>query len=236
MKKQILWAIKTLANKAGYDIKYYHPYYDVLLKNYGIRTAIDIGANDGQFAADIHRRLPEAKIYSFEPLKDSYTVLCKNMSEVKDFKAFNVALGDVSGKMEINRSSFSPSSSLLSMSGLHKTLYPKSAQNVKEEIAVKRLDDMANEIKIEGPLLVKMDVQGYEDKVIEGGKQMLQKAIIVIAETSFVSLYEKQPLFADIHALMKSLGFSYRGNTEKHWNKNTGEPMYENAVFIKDAQ
>jgi FkbM family methyltransferase len=234
MKKQIMWAIKRAANRAGYDIKYYHPYYDALLKNYGIKTVIDIGANDGQFATDLHRRAPEAKIYSFEPLQDAFRSLCKNMSDVKNFTAFNFALGDASGKTEINRSSFSPSSSLLSMSSLHKKLYPKSAGSVKEQITVKRLDDMNNEIKIVGGLLIKMDVQGYEGKVIDGGKQMLKKAEVVIAETSFVSLYENQPLFADIHDLMKSLGFSYRGNTEKHWNNATGEPMYENSVFIKE--
>jgi FkbM family methyltransferase len=233
MKNKIFMAVKKLANRAGYDIKYYHPYYEALLKNQDIKTVLDIGANTGQFARDIHNRLPKAQIYSFEPLKDGFDLLMKNMADVADFKAFNVALGETTGKMQINRSAFSPSSSMLKMAELHKKLYPKSAESAKEEITVKRLDDMAEEFHIKKPLLIKVDVQGYEDKVIAGGKNIFGQASVVVIETSFVKLYEGQPLFGDIHDQLRALGFSYHGNKEQHWNEKTGEPIYEDSIFVK---
>lgn len=233
IKQKILLSIKRVANYAGYDIKIYHPNYTNLIKKYQFRTVFDIGANNGQFAKDIHEKLPEARIYSFEPLKDCYDDLVKNMRGVKNFTAFNFALGATNGVQEIYRSSFSPSSSLRPMETLHKELYPKSAKETIEKIHIKQLDDILNEIKIEKPLLIKIDVQGYEDKVIEGASNALSFATMVLSETSFEPLYQGQPLFGEIHDQLKKLGFAYRGSREQHWNKKTGELLYEDSIFLK---
>jgi hypothetical protein len=56
-----------------------------------------------------------------------------------------------------------------------------------------------------------MDVQGFEDRVIAGGLRTLERASVLWVETSFVELYEGQPLFADIHDRLRDLGFEYRG-------------------------
>ena len=45
------------------------------LNTYGIRTVFDLGANAGQFATRVHNWIPNATIYSFEPLKDVYAQL-----------------------------------------------------------------------------------------------------------------------------------------------------------------
>jgi hypothetical protein len=75
--------------------------------------------------------------------------------------------------------------------------------------------------------------KGFEDKVINGGRKTIGKAAVVIVETSFVPLYEKQPLFADIHDLMKNLGFSYYGDAARHYSKDTNKLIYEDSIFIK---
>jgi FkbM family methyltransferase len=70
-----------------------------------IQTVLDVGANTGQFAtAAIHEILPEATIYSFEPLRECYDLLVKNMSYVSKFRAFNFALGSEDTHMGMHRS------------------------------------------------------------------------------------------------------------------------------------
>jgi hypothetical protein len=59
------------------------------IRNLDIKTVIDVGANTGQFAAEIHAILPKAAIYSFEPLRECYDFLVDNMSHVPKFQAFN---------------------------------------------------------------------------------------------------------------------------------------------------
>lgn len=98
----------------------------VWLRNQNIGTILDIGANTGQFCQMIHEVLPEAMIYSFEPLRDCYEQLVANMKDVPNFKAFNFALGYEDSETEIHRSEFSPSSSLLPMGKLHREAFPQT--------------------------------------------------------------------------------------------------------------
>ena len=88
----------------------------------------------------------------------------------------------------IYRNQFSPSSSILEMEELHKEIFPFTREMVKKKIVIKRLDDVIKEfsLTIEGNMLVKIDVQGYEDKVILGGRNTISKAVAIITEVSYV--------------------------------------------------
>ncbi|OGG45294.1 hypothetical protein A2673_00080 [Candidatus Kaiserbacteria bacterium RIFCSPHIGHO2_01_FULL_50_13] len=225
--------IKKILRSFGYDIRRYHSLYDTVLKHREIQTVLDIGANDGHWSAEIRTLLPHAHIHAFEPLKDCFERANRRFASDPHFKSFNIALGDSDGYTEIERSSFHPSSSLRAMAKLHKELYPKSAGVTREKIRVRRLDAVATECVLAPDILIKMDVQGFEDKVIEGGRETFKKAAIVIAEVAFVRLYENQPLFGDIHNLMRGLGFAYHGNCAEHFSSKTGERIYEDAVFVR---
>lgn len=227
--------IRKPLNLIGLDIKKYKQKTDPLkwLGKYDIKTILDIGAHTGQFAKEIRGKLPQAKIYSFEPLKDCYQKLVQNMSLDKNFNAYNFALGDKESKQEINRSLSSPSSSLLPMGNLHEEMYPHTKGGSKEEIEVKRLDDVFKNYKLEKEILVKIDVQGYEDKVIDGGINIISQAKIALLEVSFQELYKGQALFDKIYDIMKKLGFRYQGRIQQRINPKTGEVLYEDSIFIK---
>ncbi|HEX8336357.1 MAG TPA: FkbM family methyltransferase [Pyrinomonadaceae bacterium] len=201
------------------------------LKRLPVRTVLDIGANDGDFAAEIRELLPEARIYSFEPLPDAHAALVARMRGDGRFRAFNFALGAVDSRARINRSSFSPSSSLLPMLDLHTQAWPHTAGGAAEEVEVRRLD--AQQLDAEPELLVKMDVQGFEDKVIEGGRETLGRAAYVVTEVSFARLYEGQPLFEDIYRLLSGMGFAYRGSLWQLPDPRDGRPLQADAVFVR---
>lgn len=227
--------IKKQMRRFGYDIRKYHPLFETLIKKYKITTILDIGANQGQFALKIHEELPEAYIYSFEPLKDCYDILVQNLEKKQiKFKAFNFALGDVNGETKIQLNNFSPSSSILHITNAHKKLYPKSKETNERTIIVKRLDDVANELRLTDNILIKIDVQGFEDRVIKGGTQVISRAKIVLIENSFIPLYENQALFDDIHKLLTNLGFSYYSHGDQHWNEKTNELVYEDSIYIRN--
>ncbi len=226
--------IKNVLRRFGYDVVKYHSFWDDIAKPRGFKTILDIGANDGSFARTMRSRFPNAEIISFEPLHDTYDLLVQHMHNDKQFQAYNLALGETAGESVIHRSASDPSSSLLPMAALHKKLYPRSADYTDETIQVKRLDDVMKTTTLEKPILVKIDVQGFEGSVIKGGPETLRQADIILVENSFTTLYEGQPLFADIHTLLNELGFSYRGRSETHYNPTTGEPIYEDSVFIAE--
>jgi FkbM family methyltransferase len=230
----MLMRIKRLLRRFGYDIRYYYPLWETEVLSRGIGTVLDIGANTGEFSKEVFAHLPAARVYAFEPLPDCFETLRRALADTKNFEAFNVALGDVAGETQMRRSSFHPSSSLLPMAKLHKELYPKTAQETAQKITVARLDDFLPTLTIEGNLMIKIDVQGFEDKVVLGGEETFKKATLVLIETSFKELYEGQPLFGDIHDRLRALGFSYRGAASEHRSRADKTLLYQDSLFVRE--
>ena len=203
------------------------------LRSIGVKTILDIGANTGQFASSIHQIFPDATIYSFEPLQDCYEQLVANFSNVPRFKAFNLALGDIPGEVEMYRNEYSVSSSLLAMKELHKESFPFTRDEQVQKVNVARLDDLANDLELHRPMLIKLDVQGFEDKVISEGINTISKADIIIIELSVEHLYENQPLFDSIYRKLFDLGFQYKGNYDQLHNPNNGAVLQMDGIFVK---
>ncbi len=204
-----------------------------LLQHYDVRTVLDIGANEGQFAELIRVLCPCAQVYSFEPLPDVHAILQRRFADDPSVVAVNCGLSDQSGRVLMNRSAFTPSSSLLPMADLHRKEFPHTAQQTTVEVEIQRLDDwMAADGPESAPgLLVKLDTQGHEEAVIAGGEQTLRKARLAVVEVSFFELYEGQPLFADIYRQLSALGFVYRGSLEQTYSRQQDRILFADALF-----
>ena len=104
---------------------------------------------------------------------------------------------------------------------------------------MRRLDDIADEIALGGNLFIKVDVQGFERNVIAGGRSTFERACIVMIETSFLSLYEGQLLFDDIYAVMRSMGFEFRGNLQQMLHAADGRVVQADSIFdspLRDSE
>ncbi len=203
-----------------------------LLQHRRFVSVLDIGANEGQFATLARRLWPQAQIHSFEPLPKVHAVLQQTLNGLGNAHAHALALSHRAGKTVMHASAFSPSSSLLPMADLHRSEWPQSVEQTAVEVTMARLDDWARAQQIAaGPQLIKIDVQGHEKAVIDGGQQTLRCADVVALEVSFYVLYEKQPLFAEIFRAMSELGFVYRGNIEQFRSKDGRRVLYADAVF-----
>lgn len=71
-------------------------------------------------------------------------------------------------------------------------------------VATRRLDDIPEVGAID---YVKIDVQGGELKVFEGGVKTLASTLVIHTEVEFVAMYEKAPLFADVDRFLRAQGF-----------------------------
>ena len=203
------------------------------LRGYNFATVLDVGANIGQFALAAHEVWPEARIYSFEPLPDCYEQMLVRLERVKAFAGFNVGLGGERGSLTFERSSFSPSSSFRKMASTHKTEFPFTRECERVSVKVERLDDVAAGLKLENPILLKIDVQGFEDQVLRGGEAMLRRVEMIVVESSFEVLYEGQPLFDDIYRGLTERGFIYKGALDQSLSPNDGRPLQADSIFVK---
>ena len=203
------------------------------LQKMNIKTVLDIGANTGQSAQSFHNIFPDSFIYSFEPLNDCFSQLNFNMKNVKNFKSFKIALGDKKGLQNIYKNDFTPSSSLLQMSDLHKNTYPFTSHETIETIEVDTLDNIVEKFDLKTNILLKIDVQGYEDKVLIGSIDTLKRVKVIIIEATFQELYKGQPLFSDIYDFLHKNGYIFAGIFgDEMKNPNDGTPLQADCVFI----
>jgi len=203
------------------------------LQDKDIQSILDIGANTGQFAQKARWLFPDAKIYSFEPILSVYEKLKENFVGDVNFEAYNTALGEEEGLVTFFQNEFSDSSSLLKMKNIHKENFPFTQNESKINVNITTLDKILHDKQIGHPYLVKIDVQGFEEKVINGGKSIVENADYIITEVSYVELYEGQPLFDVIYAKLTGMGFQYIGNFEQLLSPKNNEILQADAIFKK---
>jgi FkbM family methyltransferase len=203
--------------------------------DFNFSTIIDIGSNLGQFALMLNAIFPNAYLYCFEPIPDCFEKLLKNTSKVKNLKAFNIGLGDKNEILDFNFNDFSASSSFLEMSNLHTYNFPFTKNSQTISVPVERLDSFVQNLDLKPPLLIKVDVQGFEQQVILGGIETFKKAKFLIIETSFSPLYEKQSLFDDIYAQLHALGFRYHGSLHQMISEKDGVILQADSLFVKGS-
>lgn len=215
------------------DLKGYHYLKNLWLRQLSPRTVIDVGANTGQFSKQIRMLLPHSVIYAFEPLPDCFEAFQAAFAKDELVTAFNVGLAESVGELVFERNEFSPSSSFLKIAQAHTGAFPHTLRTSKEVVRVDRLDHVANSLVLASPLLLKINAQGYEDKILYGGEETARMADTILVETSFVELYEQQPLFDDIYLLLKRWGFAYQGSFDQLRDPRTGRTLQEDSVFVK---
>ena len=204
------------------------------LQCYEPNTILDIGANDGLSARIFRELMPQVKILSFEPLFSCFQQVDRDLRRNPPGQAFHFALGDTNEESVIQRNVFTPSSSFLPLDSVHEQSFPQSVDTVPEAVQIKRLDDVCESLGIIPPFVVKIDVQGFEDKVLKGGEKTFRRASAIVIELSSVSLFKGQPLFDDVHQQLRDLGFFFRGVVDQMQSPVDGrilqfDALYENA-------
>lgn len=182
--------------------------HDVALGRLVFGTVIDVGANKGQFAAYAARRWPKAQIACFEPLPTPRARLrailewyARGRSRV-----YEAACGAAAGEATMHVATREDSSSLLPLAERQKTMFGMDEAALLT-VPVRRLDEQLDGSALTRPILLKIDVQGFEHEVLEGAANLLPYVDKVYVEASFVELYEGQRQAADVETLLRAAGF-----------------------------
>lgn len=141
---------------------------------------LDIGANIGNHSLFYAKSKLVRKVYSFEPIKDIYRILKVNVVINKleeKIETFNLGLSNEEGKASI--------------SNYDKTNLGSTSivSNNKGNIIISKLDNIQNSFnKID---FIKIDVEGHEDKVLLGMKQIFIRFNPIIQIEIFSENYDK---------------------------------------------
>ncbi|MEP3266518.1 MAG: FkbM family methyltransferase [Hyphomicrobiales bacterium] len=201
-----------------------------------IGTIIDVGANRGQFAQQFSKIFPKAEIHSFEPLPKPYQALQQwAESQGDQISTYNFALGDSSQTTKINHHvDHDVSSSMLKRTDTGLSHYPVMERTQEVSIEIKRLDDIfpKRPARKDEEILLKIDVQGYEETVLKGAGKFLTFCDIVILEISMVQLYAGQADFRQLCNKLGEAGFVYEGNLGQYY-ADEGHVIFIDALFCR---
>ncbi len=173
-----------------------------------IDTLIDVGANHGQFTVAANELFPLKRVYSFEPIANVYKKLCRNTSRYKNVVVENCALGHRAASAEFYINTHSHSSSFLKLSENHIEAFPDARTLSTVNVDIARLDEKIESDDLLGTVLLKIDVQGYEKRVLEGTKKLLPNIRYVLLEVSFTELYRGEVVFDELNEYMRKAGFA----------------------------
>jgi len=164
------------------------------IKNSEVKTVLDIGANIGNFTILSHKLFPKAKIFSFEPIPFTFSILEKNIGKQKNIKIFNKAVGEKTGSQLM---SFDEDSSGLSR-----------FSNKGTEVKVTSLDDFIKEEKISTIDLLKIDTETFESYVLKGATKSLAKTKFICIEITL----ENNPNYtiSSLFSLLKGEGYDFQ--------------------------
>lgn len=204
------------------------------LQAYNFNTILDIGAHQGETIKKFKKIFPLSTIHSFEPILRNYNKLNEISRSFENCFSYHYALGDENKETTIFVNDFTPSSSLLSIKDKHVEAFPFTQKTKEETIELKRFTDIYEELKIKGPILAKIDTQGFELNVLNGMGDHLNKVDMFIIETSFVELYDSQVLFDQIYSFMKKNQYRYIGAYDQLLDPNNGQILQQDAIFIKE--
>jgi FkbM family methyltransferase len=235
---KIIKLANQILNKLGAQIIRY-PSPDInrrlkILNHYKINKIIDIGANVGNYSLELFKLGYKGQIVSFEPLSSAYKKLAYNSKSVQNWFVINCALGDFNGKCEINVSENSDSSSLLGMLPDHLKSAPNSKYISKEEIEVKKLDSIFEQITNKDEnVYLKIDTQGFEKAVLDGAINSLKKIKAIQIELSIIPLYENSLDHKVLINFLELNGFKLISIENGFSNPATGELLQYDGIFIK---
>lgn len=177
-----------------------------------LRTVVDVGAHQGQFALFALERFPSASIVCLEPLPQPREKLQAVTGWSRRVRTLAVAASNrTEAEVAMHVSKRDDSSSLQAIGPQQVDAFPGTEEVGLTVVPVARLDSLLSESDIVDPAMLKVDVQGHEYEVLEGSSAILPAFREVAVEASFVELYEGQRLAGEVTALLEDVGFSLAG-------------------------
>jgi FkbM family methyltransferase len=203
-----------------------------LLAYAGVTTMVDVGANTGQYATELRRYGYPGAIYSYEPVAAIFETLARRAATDPTWTAIATAVGAKPGRAVLHVAADSVYSSLHAITRVGLDAIPDAAVVSSEAVVVDTLDHLC--ASMDGPIGVKLDVQGTVSDVMDGGQATLARAEFLEVELSLVPCYEGDPLYRDmLSRICDDLGFEL-ALTENVWpDPASGRALQINGLFLR---
>ena len=233
--------VKRSIRNMGFDIERHNVVHSAdarfaaMLAANRINLIFDIGANLGQFARSVRESGYSGRIVSFEPLSSAWTRLAEACEKDPLWDvAPRCAIGSEDGEITMHIAGNLASSSALNMLDSHVAAAPDSAYVGTEIAPVHRLDTIAGDyLETDSRLLIKIDTQGFEDQVLKGAPELINKAVGLHMELLVAPLYEHQCRYDEMLDRVRALGYELWDINSVFVDPETGRTLAADTTFFR---
>lgn len=190
---------------------------------------IDVGCSVGVWSFTISKLYPSVRYVLIDPLlaRHDANLLRQFAGSLRHHDLVEAAISNQSGKTHLQVSQDLYGSSLLKPADF------RSYESV--EVEVKTLDQVYEELSIEGRGVLKIDVQCAEHLVLEGATQFLSKVDILVVELSLVQYDADARTLAEMVGMISDLGFRYYDDAGEWRSPVDGALLQKDIVFVREG-
>ncbi len=194
---------------------------------------LDLGANEGSWTAEAISVFPGVRVLAVEPGPEPGRLLVERFRDAPNVTVELRAVAGETGTASYYATRASVFASLLPPDPALHALYalPGAPTEVVETIEVDtiRLDDLVHE-----PVsVVKIDVQGGELAVLQGGRRVMRGASAVLVEVVFVPHYAGDATFSEVNEELTGLGFHLHDLSRPF--RLDGGALWADACYVRSG-
>jgi FkbM family methyltransferase len=164
----------------------------------------DIGANIGAFTIWLAKYFNEGKIYSFEPQRLVFQMLCGNIAinNIFNVYAYNLAFSKDNCRIEIQEPNYNIPNDFGTFSLVNNTINDKSEKIILDLYTI---DNFVIGQQIENIDLIKIDAEGMDLQILHGAIETIKKYKPVI----FVEFFDNnKSIQNELETFLKDLNYS----------------------------
>jgi len=213
LKNRLKLIVDPFKDKGLESSLYYHgEYEDGIISIISLclkdgKSLIDIGGNIGLISLAVSKTCNQSEVYCFEPEPDTFQILLDNIALNNNTRIhpYNIALGAeesngiIYSKLNISRGSAS-------------LIGEPDDKNKGKKIEIQTLDNFISTNDVNSIGMIKIDVEGWENEVIQGAKDLLsgENAPALCVEHNSLQIMkdsDSKRLFSQILKINKYQGY-----------------------------
>jgi FkbM family methyltransferase len=204
------------------------------LENTDSPVVVDVGAFIGNTIQKIVDVSPKATVFAFEPQPQLAKLINERFRSNSQITVYPCGVGAAKGTLQMHISDQPETSSFLPVTEFGRKSAPFAESNNLITADIISLDEWY--AALPAPLeiidLIKIDTQGFERFVVEGGQQVLSRTRYLMVEAAFKPVYENQLPFDALIGLLRKIGYDLEAVAAGYWDRNNGQ-LIEVDILLK---
>ena len=201
----------------------------------GPHIVFDLGARNGWFFDCWKKWCPTAQVHAFEPDQAAFEKLIERYENDPAVRINPVGVGEApaTGTFYHLAESEVSSSFLQHDQKVWDDIKYHTGEVEERQVEITTLDQYCAQHDITAVHLIKIDIQGYELKALQGALQTLANTDYLLIESSIKPLYRNSARFTEVHDFLIDHGFHLMNL--RAWHRGNHVLMETDMLFRKNV-